>query len=140
MSADPEKKDDWIHRVDTVPPPVGEGDAYNAPTKVGPLSADVIDAMRKAGVPEEMIPVSGVASASNDDSSLPRLYESAEDEPPTLLHASARYHVPVTGPVATMPAPAAQPEIPKPVDDTRLLVVAVFAAVVVGALAAFLTT
>ena len=27
--------DEELHRVDTVPPPDGEGDAYNAPTRVG---------------------------------------------------------------------------------------------------------
>lgn len=37
-----EKTDDEgsIFKVDTVPPPAGDGDAYNAPTKVGPVSAE----------------------------------------------------------------------------------------------------
>lgn len=32
--------DNKIHKVDTVPPPAGESDAYNAPTRVGALDAD----------------------------------------------------------------------------------------------------
>ncbi len=32
--------DGKIHKVDTVPPPAGESDAYNAPTRVGVISSD----------------------------------------------------------------------------------------------------
>ena len=34
-----------IFRVDTVPPPAGEDDAYNAPTRVGPMAAAVVEEM-----------------------------------------------------------------------------------------------
>jgi hypothetical protein len=39
--ADEESDDEGsIFKVDTIPPPAGDGDAYNAPTKVGPVSAE----------------------------------------------------------------------------------------------------
>src|SRR6476620_10538220 len=44
MSED-DKKEAQIYRVETVPPPAGESDAYNAPTKVGPMPAATIAAM-----------------------------------------------------------------------------------------------
>lgn len=46
-----EKSDDEgsIFKVDTVPPPAGDGDAYNAPTKVGPVSAEAwVELMKQA--------------------------------------------------------------------------------------------
>jgi hypothetical protein len=43
--------DDQIHRVDTVPPPEGERDAYSAATRVGPMAeAVVMEMMHAAGV------------------------------------------------------------------------------------------
>lgn len=45
MTDDDEPK---LYRVDTVPPPAGESDAYNAPTKVGPMAASVVAEMMKA--------------------------------------------------------------------------------------------
>ena len=35
--------DDGIYRVDTVPPPPGEGDAYNAPTRIGPMAGAIVE-------------------------------------------------------------------------------------------------
>ncbi len=40
--------DDQIHRVDTVPPPDGEGDAYSAATRVGPMAEAVVKEMMHA--------------------------------------------------------------------------------------------
>lgn len=41
--------DGKIHKLDTVPPPAGESDAYNAPTKVGPVSSNAwADLIREA--------------------------------------------------------------------------------------------
>ena len=37
--------DDGIFRVQTVPPPPGETDAYNAPTKVGSMAASIVEEM-----------------------------------------------------------------------------------------------
>lgn len=53
MSNDDHSHDDedQIHRVDTVPPPDGEGDAYSAATKVGPMAEAVVkEMMHAAGV------------------------------------------------------------------------------------------
>ncbi len=41
MSDDPDEND-GIYRLQTVPPPDGESDVYNAPTKVGPMATSVI--------------------------------------------------------------------------------------------------
>ena len=35
-----------LYRADTVPPPDGESDAYSAPTRVGTMPADLLDAMK----------------------------------------------------------------------------------------------
>ena len=40
MADENDDDDGAIFKVDTVPPPAGDGDAYNAPTKVGPVSAE----------------------------------------------------------------------------------------------------
>jgi hypothetical protein len=40
--------DDKIHKVETIPPPAGESDAYNAPTKVGPMAAAIVEEMMHA--------------------------------------------------------------------------------------------
>ena len=45
-----DKSDEEIFRVDTVPPPAGEADAYNAPTRVGPMAAAVVEEMMVASV------------------------------------------------------------------------------------------
>jgi hypothetical protein len=45
MPENDEKNEDGLYRADTVPPPDGGGDAYNAPTKVGPMAATVIKEM-----------------------------------------------------------------------------------------------
>ena len=41
-------KGDKLYRIETVPPPAGESDAYNAPTKVRPMAAAVVAEMMKA--------------------------------------------------------------------------------------------
>ena len=46
--SDDDDKDASIYIVDTVPPPAGESDAYNAPTKVGPMAAAVVNEMMHA--------------------------------------------------------------------------------------------
>jgi hypothetical protein len=47
MSDDDDNKQ-GIYKVDTVPPPAGDGDAYNAPTRVGPMAAAVVEEMMHA--------------------------------------------------------------------------------------------
>ncbi len=48
--SDEQKKDEEgaIYRVDTVPPPAGQDDAYSAPTKVGPMADMALKDMLKA--------------------------------------------------------------------------------------------
>lgn len=44
--------EDKAQQIDTVPPPAGESDAYNAPTRVGPMAAHVVaEIMAAAGTP-----------------------------------------------------------------------------------------
>lgn len=43
MDDDASDPDANLYKVDTVPPPAGEGDAYSAPTRVGSMARDAID-------------------------------------------------------------------------------------------------
>ena len=45
MSDEHAKNDDDIFKVETIPPPEGESDAYNAATKVGPMADSVLKEM-----------------------------------------------------------------------------------------------
>jgi hypothetical protein len=63
MSSAAKAEEDGIYRVDTIPPPEGEDDAYSAPTRVGPMAAAAVekmmaDAERHAATPRP--PPSGV--------------------------------------------------------------------------------
>ncbi len=50
---DDDDSDGAIHRMDTLPPPEGEDDAYSAATKVGPMARSMVEAMMaKAQVDE----------------------------------------------------------------------------------------
>jgi hypothetical protein len=91
--------DDEIFRVDTIPPPDGDDDAYGAATKVGPLAQSKIEEMLKAAEANESMhpPPSAVRRKvepvierrtvpveESDD------YEDAElTLEPTSLHAAA---------------------------------------------------
>lgn len=63
--------EEQIYKVDTVPPPPGEGDAYNAPTRVGAMPPpQVLEAMREAaatGKPlkPQSLPVASVPPAAS---------------------------------------------------------------------------
>jgi hypothetical protein len=88
MSEDSEKKkEDEIYRVETVPPPPGEGDAYNAPTKVGQMPKEVLEAMKRAGVAPDGAPSSRpppepevVPEAYSEPDKPPEELEEGEDE------------------------------------------------------------
>jgi hypothetical protein len=85
--------DGAIHRLDTVPPPDGAADPYNAPTRVGPMSDAAVDEMLQAaqarastlGRRPAEVPVPVAAAAARQASrgarvqELPRLY--GEDGP-----------------------------------------------------------
>jgi hypothetical protein len=62
-----ENEKDQVYQVDTVPPPDGEADAYNAPTRVGQMAATtIVEMLMVAGVEEaeaKEIAAQGGASA-----------------------------------------------------------------------------
>lgn len=106
--------EDAVHKVDTVPPPAGDQDAYSAETRVGPVTQDAwAELIRKAaedgaaspsssrrsasGAPANRAepPTSGVSPRSTDvadvDAALPRVYEEEEhDDAATVLSPRAR--------------------------------------------------
>lgn len=44
---EPDKGEGGVYRVETVPPPAGEDDAYSAPTKVGPVGDAFVQSLMK---------------------------------------------------------------------------------------------
>lgn len=76
MEDDERDSDDAIFKVDTVPPPPGDDDAYNAPTRVGPMSKDAL---------EELIQQaneSGLQAAQAERRATERAVDSGWDAPP----------------------------------------------------------
>lgn len=54
--------DDSIHKVDTVPPPAGEEDAYSAPTRIGSMASAVVEEIfhaAKAGAEADDLEATG---------------------------------------------------------------------------------
>lgn len=93
---DDEKKDDGegsIYRVDTVPPPPGEDDAYSAPTRVGEMPPEVLEAMRAAGLGMDK------KSAPKVTAALPR--------PAAVPHFDASEKAKTSDPAPAAPAPSA---------------------------------
>ncbi len=141
---DERDKEDSIHKVDTVPPPAGDGDAYNSPTKVGPVSQDAwAELIRKANEegernaaasgpasrpfpPKSQAPSSDKApvssskpasSAAAPNAPLPRVYdENDDDDAATVLSEQARAQlgVPSAAPPAPPPTPPAASTAPAP--------------------------
>lgn len=115
MSGD-EKKDEELYRVDTVPPPAGESDAYNAPTKVGPMAEGAIKEMMRAAeknVAQHNERVVKRASEREADArrdaetqpppsssapDVPKVYEEDDDEAATMLSSRAK---PPPSPITT---------------------------------------
>lgn len=129
---DESDKGDSIHKVDTVPPPEGDGDAYNAATKVGPVSQDAwAELIRKANeegernaaasgpssrpfgppsstkpAPVSTKPTSASQPAIGPNEPLPRVYDEAdEDDAATKLNDSARDRHGLAVPPSMQPAP-----------------------------------
>lgn len=92
---------DGIHRCDTVPPPEGEADAYNAPTKVGPMARGQI---------ERLMAQSEVAEPTPKEDGAPR-----SGQRTALREAAA-----VAASVVAVPVPAAIPRIYADDDDDDL--------------------
>jgi hypothetical protein len=98
-----------VHKIDTTPPPEGEEDAYNAPTKVGEVSHEAWAALiTQAEAQADAPPPSSLPKPSSlrprdvgpeskvpsGPSGMPRLYEEEHDEPEeeaaTTLHPNAQ--------------------------------------------------
>jgi hypothetical protein len=90
-------KDEAIFKVETVPPPAGESDAYNAPTKVGPMAAAVVEEMMHAAVRK-----STELSQRADE-------KRAAMEGPGKATASAKPSAPVKSDPVRAPAPISGP-------------------------------
>jgi hypothetical protein len=97
MSAPADRDEDaseGIYKVDTIPPPAGEDDAYSAPTKVGPMArAAVAHLFADADL--------GVAPGTGADAGAP-----AEPAPVTARSASS---APIAPKPPTAPRPSAAP-------------------------------
>lgn len=104
MSKEDEK--DELYRVDTVPPPAGENDAYNAPTKVGPMPLSVLDAMKKAtmtGTPLKPVALPNQSSKSASEKPAEEAKADAGGE------KKAADPAPAPSPVAQAPNESAPP-------------------------------
>lgn len=79
--------DGKIHKVDTVPPPAGESDAYNAPTRVGAISSDawaeLIEAAQRRDA-EDAAKTKSASLAATPAPAATRLPAQASEVPPTL--------------------------------------------------------
>ena len=83
---DQSEDDDAIHRVDTVPPPAGEGDAYSAATKVGPMAEAIVkEMMHAAGVKAAVL-----RARSDEKSATASEARAAEASRPAARSASAQ--------------------------------------------------
>jgi|GEM_PF-3731742 len=94
-------------KVDTVPPPAGETDAYNAPTRVAPLTADAFAALLDTYAHVRGAPKGDAASEA---------YESAPTDDAPVHFSTADEVVsplpPVVAAPAAVPAASAAPASP----------------------------
>jgi hypothetical protein len=112
--AEKDRDDESIFKVDTIPPPAGDDDAYSAPTRVGPSNAvEWAELMRKADE-------SGRKSAEADagvESARPRTISGAPEAPEEhrLPSIDDEDDVPPARPPAPpIAAPPAAPPAPAP--------------------------
>jgi hypothetical protein len=96
VSSDSATPDEGIHRCDTVPPPDGETDAYNAPTKIGPMARGMVDQLMAQA--EAMQGIDSTPPKSGERP-LPARKPKPSD-PPVVVS-------PVPAPQAALPAPPA---------------------------------
>ena len=120
MSDEPKEKEEGIFRLDTVPPPDG-GTAYDAPTKVGPMPASVLDAMKKAALEGTALKPTSLPKPSKAPS-----FEELSDadvqsgDPPKAAPIETPIETSVEAPVETptvtpVAPPVAPPVTPPPV-------------------------
>ena len=91
-------KNDDIFKVDTVPPPPGEENAYDAPTKVGPMAAAALRelmAHAEAKVPQRDDPHAAAPPSRPDPApepvgeakELPKVYDEGSEEDEAALRS-----------------------------------------------------
>jgi hypothetical protein len=102
MSEKSEKEEESIFKADTVPPPDGESDAYNAPTRVGATAPEVLAALKAAGVPAELLKGLEPPPRSEDQPSGER---PIEKEQPAMEASASRVTAPSAPKVAATAAP-----------------------------------
>jgi hypothetical protein len=73
MADKEDRNDDAVYKVDTVPPPDGDDDAYSAPTRIGPMASAVVNELIMAKSRES----AEVAAASQVK---PRIGENSPEE------------------------------------------------------------
>jgi hypothetical protein len=108
-----EEEEAGIYRVDTVPPPAGESDAYSAPTRVGPMAASVVQEMLVAAE-RKAAELSGRAATAAKSAS-PAVKDGAASD--VVVPKSGPPKAPPrapTPPVVAAPRPAPPVNAPKP--------------------------
>ncbi len=101
--------DDQVFKVDTVPPPDGEGDAYNAPTRVGAgPPVDVLDAMKKAATSGNPLKPQAIPAAASIPRAppLPKLDGAVTDLAPRKMVDGALLPGAMEAPADASPADA----------------------------------
>lgn len=114
-----------LHKANTTPPPAGEEDAYNAPTKVGKVNNEAwaaliaqTDAEPPRAPPPRPKPKSEPRVSSAPNEPMPRLYEEESDDGPTQVHPQAR--MAQLGPPMESAAPAAADASAQPIKTPAL--------------------
>jgi hypothetical protein len=126
MSDNDDQNDEGIYRADTVPPPDGGDDAYNAPTRVGPMAATVVNEMivaaqaRESSSKNKPPPAAGAPPPGGDGGVLDDRDIEAELDPTGFPPPQRKSGVPsfrtLPPPVfSTPPAPASPSAAPPPV-------------------------
>lgn len=103
------KDDDGIYKVDTVPPPQGEDDAYNAPTRVGVMASAIVGELLAQG---ERDAAEAKAHPENDVKTTPPPAKAPE---PVATDDDEESSGPVSSPLAIPSAPPSEaPPKPEP--------------------------
>ncbi len=150
MSRDDDEND--VYRVETVPPPPGEHDAYSAPTKIGAMPVGVLDAMKQAalsGAPLKPMALPNQApkpvplelsEVSESSGVITRIRHEEDDEPGindnatrVVGAATAPVVTPVSEPAAVRSEPPATPAAVPSAVPTPVFVVAAAVPVVAAA-------
>lgn len=110
MPDNDDHNEDAVYRVDTVPPPDGDDDAYSAPTRVGPMAATVVNELIVAARTAEVAAASQAKPKPKKDDGTVGVLD--EDDIEAELAFPPPPKVPAAGdkaPASEKPAVAAQP-------------------------------